>query len=175
MPREGIGTLGIYWAIIAVRWRQRIYQKGVLHVQSLLCVLASFSSSFIVNLPCSFAFFTQSELRSQQLTVHMLYFALLAVWKPKWRSLPVCTFVEYPPGIPVVQNVVQGAGFQVRGAGWGGGGWRVRLFTPFPFLNRRITLYWLCNANNLCHHWHSQSLKIKQNNAQNGKSNLTQC
>ena len=36
----------------------------------------------------------------------------------------------------------------------------------------------MCNANNLCHQFHSQSLKIKNdnynNNAQNGKSNLTQ-
>ena len=35
--------------------------KSVLHVHSLLCVLASFSSSFIVNLPCSFPLFLPSQ------------------------------------------------------------------------------------------------------------------
>ena len=42
----------------------------------------------------------------------------------------------------------------------------------------RIYVLDMCNANNLCRQFHSQSLKIKNDNynnkAQNGKSNLTQ-
>ena len=62
-----------------------------------------------------------------------------------------------------------------------------RLSTPFHFCKSekkkkkkayRIYALDMCNANNLCHQFHSQSLKIKNynynNNAQNGKSNLTQ-
>ena len=59
----------------------------------------------------------------------------------------------------------------------------------FPFVKKkkkkerkkalyRIYVLDMCNANNLCHQFHSQSLKIKNDNynnkAQNGKPNLTQ-
>ena len=64
-----------------------------------------------------------------------------------------------------------------------------RLSTPFPFCKKkkkkerkkalyRIHVLDMCNANNLCHQFHSQSLKIKNDNynnkAQNGKPNLSQ-
>ena len=58
----------------------------------------------------------------------------------------------------------------------------------FPFVKKkkkerkkalyRIYVLDMCNANNLCHQFHSQSLKIKNDNynnkAQNGKPNLSQ-